>query len=77
MPRLYNKDSGSYIGPISDEDLAVLVDQLEETDQKDDDYFIDAPTIDLLRELGASSQLVSMLTAAVGSTDGMEVRVEK
>jgi hypothetical protein len=74
MPRLYNEQNGAFIGTLSDADLEVLVDQLEEEDQTDADYFIDGATIDLLEENGASESLVTMLRAAVGSSEGIDVR---
>ena len=73
MPRLYLKQTDTLIGTISDADLQVLIDQLEEEDQADDDYFIDAPTVDLLEGNGASASLVSMLRAAVGQSDGIDI----
>ena len=73
MPRLYLKENGSFIGTVSDADLKFLVDQLEEEDQADDDYFIDGATIDLLEENGASESLVSMLRAVVDHGEGVDV----
>src|SRR5262249_28051664 len=73
VPRLYMKEDGSFVGTIEESDLKVLVDQLEEEDESDDDYFIDEPTIDLLEENGASEALVSMLRAAVDGGDGVEI----
>ena len=61
MPRLYMKEDGSFIGTLSESDLKFLIDQLEEEDESDDDYFIDGSTIDLLTENGASEALTSML----------------
>jgi hypothetical protein len=73
VPRLYMKEDGSFIGTIDDSDLKVLIDQLEEEDESDDDYFIDGPTIDLLEENGASEGLVSMLKSAVDGGEGVEI----
>ncbi len=74
MPRLYEKLSGQFLGTVSDEDIQILVDQLEEEDHTDDDYFIDAATIDLLEEAGASATLITLLRAAVGDSDGVDVQ---
>ena len=41
MPRLILKDGNRYLGAISDADVKVLIDELEEEDMADDDYFID------------------------------------
>jgi hypothetical protein len=77
MPRLYVKENGSLIGTVTDADLQFLIDQLEEEDQSDDDYFIDQATIDLLEKNGASKSLVSMLRAAVGDGEGVEITWKK
>jgi hypothetical protein len=77
MPRLYEKQSGQFLGTVSDADIQSLVDQLEEEHQTDEDYFVDSATIDLLEEAGASASLISMLRGAVGDSDGVDVRYEK
>jgi len=77
MPKLYDKQSGALLGIVSDDDIESLIDQLEEEDSVDEDYFIDADTIDLLEEGGASETLVSMLRNAVGDSEGIEIRYEE
>jgi hypothetical protein len=77
MPRLILKDSNRFLGVISDADVKVLVDELEEEDMADDDYFIDGATVSILESAGASSTLVEMLLAAIGDSEGIDVRWEK
>jgi hypothetical protein len=77
MPRLILKDSNRFLGVVSDADVKVLVDELEEEDMADTDYFIDSDTVDILEASGASKALVDMLLAAIGDSDGVEVRWEK
>jgi len=77
MPKLYDKQSGALLGIVSDDDIESMIDQLEEEDSVDEDYFIDADTIDLLEEGGASETLVSMLRNAVGDSEGIEIRYEE
>ncbi len=77
MPTLHDKQTGQFLGTVSDADIEVLVDQLEEEYQTDEDYFVDSATIDLLEEAGASDDLVSLLRAAVGASEGIEVRYKK
>ena len=74
---LYDKQSGALLGIVSDDDINTLIDQLEEEDSADEDYFIDADTIDLLEEGGASETLVSILRKAVGDAEGIDVRYEE
>ena len=73
MITLVNKDTEKPIGSVSEGDLQVLVDQLEEEDSKDTDYYIDADTIDLLEENGASADLLRILRQALGDAEGIEV----
>lgn len=73
MIRLVNKDTGKSIGSVSERDLQVLVDQLEEEDTEDTDYYISADTIDLLEEGGASADLLRILRQALGDAEGIEV----
>jgi hypothetical protein len=77
MPRLILKDSNRSLGVVSDADLKVLIDELEEEDMADTDYFIDSATVDILEASGASKALVDMLLAAIGDTDGVDIRWEK
>jgi hypothetical protein len=77
MPRLFLKDSNRLLGAISDADVKVLIDQLEEEDIADDDYFIDGATVSILESAGASSTLVNMLLGAIGDSEGIDVRWEK
>ena len=77
MPRLYNKKTHALLGELSESDVDCLVDVLEEEDSKDVDYFIDLDTVDILEDNGASQQLVKMLRAAIGATEGVDVRWER
>ena len=73
MITLVNKDTGQAIGSVSENDLQVLVDQLEEEDSEDTDYYISGDTIDLLEENGVSADLLRVLRQALGDAEGIEV----
>jgi hypothetical protein len=75
--KLVNTSTNSPLGPISEEDLRMLMDALEEESLDDRDYYIDGPTIELLEQRGASRSLLELLREALGSRDGMDVRWEK
>ena len=60
------KDTGALLGTIDDADLQLLIDQLEEEDEEDTDYYVSAETIELLQEGGASAGLLKILKDAVG-----------
>jgi hypothetical protein len=71
---LYRVDTDQLIGPISPADLQVLVDALEEESSEDRDYYVDAPTIELLAQNGASDAMLTMLRLALGTAEGLDVR---
>lgn len=75
MIRLSNKETGADIGEISEEELQILVLALEEEDSKDQDYWIDHATVDMIEidHLNAGS-LITVLRAAIGGSDGIEIQ---
>jgi len=77
MPRLLLKEGNRFLGAITDADVKVLIDELEEEDMEDDDYFIDGATVSILEAAGASAALVAILLTAIGDSEGIDVRWEK
>jgi processive 1,2-diacylglycerol beta-glucosyltransferase len=77
MTRLYDKESEDLIGTITAQDLQFLIDQLEEEDSEDQDYYIDGATLDWFAEHGASVDLLALLRGALGDRQGMDIRWEK
>ncbi len=73
MITLRNKENNQKIGTISEDQLQFLIDQLEEEDNKDQDYYVNRDTLELLKENGADSQLIKMLTEALGSKDDLDI----
>lgn len=67
------KDSGAFLGTIDDADLQLMVDQLEEEDSDDVDYYVCEDTIALLEENGASAGLLALLRKALGDAEGVDV----
>jgi hypothetical protein len=70
---LRDKATGSAIGTITEGQLHCLVDQLEEEDSDDQDYWLNRETVEMLRENGADADLVRMLEAAIEGREGFEV----
>ena len=77
MIDLYNASTNQLIGSITEADLQVLVDALEEESSKDQDYYIDSATIDVLVDGRATTHLVGLLRSAVGSSDGVDIRWQR
>lgn len=77
MITLRNKENNQRIGMIREDQLQFLIDQLEEEDSKDQDYYVNRDTLELLKENGADSQLIKMLTEALGNNDDLDVIWDK
>jgi hypothetical protein len=77
MIDLYNAETNQLIGSITEADLQVLVDALEEESSHDQDYYVDAATIDLLGDGRATEHLLGLLRTALGSSDGVEIRWQR
>jgi hypothetical protein len=77
MIDVYNAATGVLIGSITEADLNVLIEKLEEESTEDRDYFIDAATIDLIGDGSATEHLLQVLRTALGSSDGVDIRWKK
>jgi len=71
---LFDDETGAPIGAISPAQLQFLVNQLEEEDAEDDNYYVDEATLDLLAERGADASLLDTLRAALAGRGHVEVR---
>jgi hypothetical protein len=61
------------IGELSEEQLDVLVDNLEEEWTEDRDYYINKAMIDMLQAKGADSALLQMLRTALGIKEDVDI----
>jgi hypothetical protein len=71
---LYIQNSPTPIGSLTDADLKVLRDALEEESLDDTDYYITADTIDVIADGKASDHLVDLLRRALGHAEGVDIR---
>jgi hypothetical protein len=76
MPRLIRLDSGDDIGSVNDAQLKFLVEQLEEDNDDDKNYFIDRETLELLSDNGADPELLALLEKGMGDDDEMDIAWE-
>ena len=74
MVQLNYDQSGDLIGTITEEQLKYLVDQLEEEDLEDRNYYIDRTTLEWFEEHAVDAALEAMLRQAMGDRDGMDIR---
>ena len=77
MIDLYNAATNQLLGSITEADLQVLIDALEEESLQDRDYYIDAATIDVIADGRASDHLVGLLRGALGSAEGVDIRWQR
>lgn len=77
MIDVYNNDTNELLGSITEADLQVLVDGLEEESEDDQDYYINAATIDALGDGRATEHLLNLLRKALSSSEGVEIRWQK
>ncbi len=74
MIDLYNKATNELLGSITEADLKVLVDALEEEASDDQDYYIDSATIDVIGDGTATEHLLKVLRTALGDSEGVDIR---
>jgi hypothetical protein len=71
---VYKQDTNELVGSITEADLKVLADALEEESADDQDYYITAGTIDVIADGRATDHLVHLLRKALGSAEGIDIR---
>lgn len=74
MVLLRDKATGAPLGSVSDDEFQFLVDHLEEEFREDVDYYLDADTVEMLREAGASPALLAVLEPALGDLGEVEIQ---
>ena len=77
MIELYNNATNQLIGALTEAELQTLIDALEEESQEDQDYYIDAATIDLLADGRTTDHLIQLLRTALGEAEGVEIRWQR
>jgi hypothetical protein len=71
---VYKQASNELVGSITEADLKVLSDALEEEGVDDQDYYITAATIDVIADGRATEHLVGLLRKALGTSEGIDIR---
>lgn len=70
---LYEKETERKIGVITEEQLKILVDLLEEEYEEDRDYYISQDTLAFFEEQDIEPALLELLRNAIGDQEGIEV----
>jgi hypothetical protein len=75
---LYNKDTNTLLGSITEAELQHMRNSLEEESPRDTDFYIQKDTLSVLGNDGlATEHLLKILRDAVGTSEGLEIRWEK
>jgi hypothetical protein len=77
MIDLYDDATNVLIGTMTEADLKVLRDALEEEAEDDQDYYIDKATIDVLGDGRATEHLMGLLRKALGTAEGVDIRWQR
>jgi hypothetical protein len=77
MIALKNKENGALIGELTERQLQFLIDELEEENDADRDYWIHREQVEGFRRKGADPALLEMLARAIGGREGIEVVWER
>jgi hypothetical protein len=77
MIDIFDNATNQLIGSITEADLQVLVDALEEESIDDHDYYIDCATIDVVADGRATEHLLKVLRTALGSKPGVDIRWQR
>ena len=72
--KLYDNRSGALVGEVTDDDVQFLIDQLEEEHDADVAYYVNADTLEFLRERNARPELIEVLTRAIATQGDAELR---
>ena len=73
MIKVSDKDTGQFLGEITDGQLQYLIDQLEEEFEGDKDYYINRDILDVFEQRGIDQALLSFLRRSMGDRDEMEI----
>ena len=74
MVYLYDKETGTLLGEINEEQLQFLIDQMEEESLEDRDYSITRMEVDYFESQGANASMLDLLRKALGNRDEVIVQ---
>ena len=77
MITLYDAGSDARVGRITESQLKVLIDWMEEEDSEDREYYLTGEDCELMEEQGVDPTLIEALRAALRGRDEMDLRYER
>jgi processive 1,2-diacylglycerol beta-glucosyltransferase len=73
MIKVFDRETGSSLGSLTEDQLDFLIENLEEESTRDQDYYIDKDVIEMLEKKGIAADLKEFLQRALGSRKGAEI----
>ena len=73
MIRVFNKDTNVEVGTITEQQLKFLTGQMEEENVDDMDYWLHREQLEVMRANGAEEGLLTVLAAALGTAEEVEI----
>ena len=70
---IFDVETGKVLGEIDETQLEQMLDLMEQEFEGDQDYWIDAATLEMLAEGGADPDLLVCLRDALGDREGFDV----
>jgi hypothetical protein len=77
MITLFDAESGSRVGRITEKQLQGLIDWMEEENSEDREYYLTSEDCELMTEQGIDPTLVEALRLALRGREDMDLRYEK
>ena len=74
MIKIYDLNTNSPVGEITEAQFQFLADHFEEESLDDRDYYLNRVTVDMLEEQGGDPGLVAVLREALGNREEMDIR---
>jgi hypothetical protein len=73
MIKLYNENTNTLLGEITEAQLRFLEDNLVEESSTDRDYYINQITLDMLESAGGDPALMTLLRQALSDQEDMDI----
>jgi hypothetical protein len=73
MIKLYDENTNTLLGELTEAQLRFLEDNLVEESSEDQDYYINQATLDMFESAGADPTLLTLLREALGDREDMDI----
>jgi len=74
MVKLYDENTDTFLGKITEAQFQFLMNHLVEESLEDTDYYLNQATVDMLEADGADPGLVAVLRQALGNREDIDIQ---